>query len=156
MLRPLVYLFLTCSILISCGSDSLAINEAMVMEVIEASEEAIQRGDIDGVMNLLADNVVIEMSMATPRGKQQKTLTREQYRDTLEKSWHSVKDYQYETSDADIGIDPRRNVAVVTQTIHESMTLFGQTVRSKSEETSVIEIIDGKPLVTRISAEINF
>ncbi|MGH7480300.1 MAG: hypothetical protein ACREJ8_12050, partial [Candidatus Methylomirabilales bacterium] len=62
-------------------------------------------------------------------------------------------DYEYKKTNVKITLSgPAR--AVVTATVSETVTVQGQTIRSTSTETAVIELVGGKPMITSVVANV--
>jgi hypothetical protein len=128
------------------------ITENDVLEVIDEVRKATLAKDIDGVIKHLAPFVIINLSMETPVGMQMTQMSRDQYKEELQKVYSKVTHHEYQCENVKITINDDSRSAIVETDIIERLLMDGQDVRTKTHEKTVIEIIDGRLLVTSLDA----
>lgn len=75
--------------------------------------------------------------------------SRDEYIEMIKQGWEMYTDYKYNRSNLAIRID--KNRAFVTSDIDESLTTRGQSISGHSKEEIIIEIVEGSPLITKIT-----
>ncbi|MEW6418469.1 MAG: hypothetical protein AB1480_10155 [Nitrospirota bacterium] len=138
-----------------CKESSLqytTITKNDIMAMIDDVEKATRAKDSDGVIKYMAPFVIINVSMETPAGMQRIQMSRDQYKELLQKvfSKASRHDYRHENDRITISDDGRS--AIVETDIIEYIVMEGKETRTTTHEKTVIEIIDGKLLVTYLDA----
>ena len=117
---------------------------------LEYADVVIAAKDADGVMSLLADDVLVGLKMQGPGGLMRLSLTREEYKGYLVEAWGALTDYSYKRGDVQVGISPDGKIATVTDTVTETLVTGGEKYKSVTEEESVLELRDGRILTISI------
>lgn len=138
-------------LLVACNVEaSNLINEQMVRDLIDSFQLAVKSKDANSVISYFSDEAIIEMTLAMPGGQQKSTLNKTEYKALLEATWKQSEDYTYEVTDLNIRINSDKTVAIVSDTITESVKFMGQRMKTKTKEKIVIEIINEKLLITSV------
>lgn len=143
--------FIFCfSLLFSIYATAGDLTESQVKQMLERIEVAVQHLDAAAIGRQLADNVVIEVTVNAQGQSQVIQLEKQQYLQLLQTGWASYEDYDY--SQTINSIEVKGNKAYISSNSVETITMQGKTVEAGSREESVIELINGVPLVTEIRA----
>lgn len=128
-----------------------SLDEATVRKIMAEIDRATDARDVNGVVRHLSENAVITADIESQGQSQRVTLNKTEYTQMLTQAWAAVDTYDYKRSNQKISISGGR--AVVTADILETVTAQGQTMSTTSAETAVIELVGGKPMVTKVSAK---
>jgi len=138
-----------------CKESSLqftAITENDITAMIDDVERATRDKDSDGVIKHMAPFVIINVSMETPAGMQRIQMSRDQYKELLQKVFSKASLHEYRYENARITISDDRRSAVVETDIIEHIIMEGKETNTTTHEKTVVEIINGKLLVTSLDA----
>jgi hypothetical protein len=147
--------FLICGLsitFISCSPPAEVLTREDVMSFVTDMERATSRKDVTGVSDALSDDVIIVLNIDTRGQKQILQPSKREYVAMLEKSWSVVENYKYSRSNLEI--DFKGHKAIVTADITESMTIKGRRISSESHEVVTIEMINARPLATKVVGHI--
>jgi hypothetical protein len=114
---------------------------------------AISRRDASGLARFLSDTLTVIANVRASGQDQKLTMNKSNYIDSLKEGWAVATDYQYKRTNTKVTLSGPAK-AVVTATISETVTVQGQTIRSTSTETAVIELVGGKPMITSVVANV--
>ena len=143
--------FIFCfSLLFSIYATAADLSESQVRQVLNRIEVAVQHLDAAGIGRQLADDVFIEVTVNAQGQSQVIQLEKQQYLQLLQTGWASYEDYDYAQSINSIEV--KGNKAYISSNSVETITMQGKTIEAGSKEASVIELINGVPLVTEIKA----
>lgn len=134
------------------------LTEDQALKISKDIEVLSNARDVDGVLKYLAPDVILTMnvhSSSIPGGVQTVTLDRVQYEESLRQAWGSAEEYSYKQSDEKVVIQDEGQTAVVSCKIHERVVMGGVAQDNDTEEVSTIRMIDGKPLVTKVVADVH-
>jgi hypothetical protein len=135
-----------------------AITENDVITVMNEVEKATITKDLDGVINRLAPFVVINVSMMGSTEPtlipQQIQMTRDQYKEELKKVFSKLTLHEYRRENDNITISDDEQSAITETDVIEVMVIDGKETRTTTHEKAVLEIIDGKLVVTHLDAVI--
>lgn len=135
-----------------------AITENDVITVMNEVEKATITKDLDGVINRLAPFVVINVTMMGPEDPtfmpQQIQMTRDQYKEELKKVFSKLTLHEYKRENDKITISDDKQSAITETDVIEVMVIDGKETRTTTHERAVLEIIDGKLVVTHLDAVI--
>lgn len=127
------------------------LQEADVHAMLTRADAAIARKDVEAIGQQLADNLQIRMIVHAGDRTQQSEMGKQEYLANLRQSWAIVSDYSYQRVDSSIEIDA--GVGTVQSTVTERMTIQGMSMQANTKETTRIEMINGRPQVTAITAD---
>ena len=135
-----------------------AINENDVLAVLNAVDKAAKRSNIPGIIAPLARDVKIKMRVSIPGSDKEQltTLNKEQYTFVLKQAFRKRLRYQYERKNTRIKIYNDNKTAMVTCDIYEILTLREGTLRTVSSEVAILNLQNGKILVTSIEGRTRF
>ena len=143
--------FIFCfSLLFSIYATAGDLTESQVKQMLERIEVAVQNLDAAGIGRQLADDVFIEVTVNAQWQSQVIQLEKQQYLQLLQTGWASYEDYDY--SQTINSIEVKGNKAYISSNSVETITMQGRTIEAGSKEDSVVELINGVPLVTEIKA----
>jgi hypothetical protein len=133
------------------------ITETDVLAIMHEVQKATLAKDLDGVIKHLAPFVVINVTMPTddvPLMPQRAQMTRDQYAAELKNVFANLTYHEYRRENDKITIREDRRSAQTETDVIEAIIIGGQEIRTTTHQTSVLEIIEGKILVTSIDAVI--
>ena len=128
------------------------ITENDLVAIIDEVERVTLAKDINGVIKHLAPFVVINLSMETPFGMQRVQMSRDQYKEEMQKVFSKASHHEYQCENVKITISDDSRSAIVETDVIERIVMEGKDIRTKTHEKTVVEIIDGKLLVTSLDA----
>jgi hypothetical protein len=146
-------IFLLLSLVVATSSHGAGLTEETVKQVISRIDKAVNDQNANALANELSNDVSIKLNISMKGRKQAMTASKRQYISMLEQSWAKYSDYKYSRSDVKINI--KDNKAFVSAVVQESMTVQGQNVSGSSTEEVTIEMVNGKPLITKVLAHIS-
>ena len=159
--RKLLFLLMLSLIALNIGCKNpspqyTAITESDVLAVMNEVEKATLAKDLDGVINHLAPFVVINVSAVDSTEMtfipQKIQMTRDQYKEELKKAFSKLTRHEYKRQNDKITISEDKRSAITETDVIEAMVMDGKEMTSTTHEKTVLEIIDGKLLVTHLDA----
>lgn len=141
--------FIIFSLLISSISYAADISEKDVKSVMSKVDNAITTLNVKEVANALSDNVTITMNISVQGKTQVMKPSKSEYIAMLQQGWSMYKDYKYNRSNVKINI--KGSKAYVSADVSESMTVQGKTISGNSKEKMIVEVINGKTLITSVT-----
>lgn len=127
-------------------------DEPTVRKIMADIDRASAARDIAGVARHLSEGATLTVEMEADGQPQRLTMSKPEYIEAIRQAWAGVETYDYRRSNVKISLSGG-NRAVVTATVVETVTMQGKTMRTTSAETSVVELVAGKPLVTSVFAK---
>jgi ketosteroid isomerase-like protein len=128
------------------------IREQDIVRVMGEVETATREKDIEGVIRHMAPFVVITVSMGSPFSMEKVQMSRDQYKAELQKVFSKATRHEYRRENETIAISEDGKSAVVETDVIELVVMGGLEHRTTTHEKGVMEIIDGKILVTALDA----
>lgn len=128
------------------------IGEQDIVRVMNEVETATRGKDIEGVIRHMAPFVVITVSMDSPFSMKKVQMSRDQYKAELQKVFLRASRHEYRRENETIAIREDGKSAVVETNVVELVVMGGLEHRTTTHEKAVIEIIDGRILVTSLDA----
>ncbi len=129
------------------------LDEQTVLKMVSEVDHAISQRDASGLARFLSDNLTVIANVRASGQDQKLTMNKSSYIESVSQGWAVATDYEYKRTNTKITLSGPAK-AVVTATISETVTVQGQTIRSTSTETAVIEIVGGKPMITSVVANV--
>ena len=121
------------------------IRESDIRNISKQMIKSSTNGDLNGMIAYLAPSYKITMN--TAQGELR--LTRAEYIALLNQVWSSIKSYRVHIESQKVTIAPGKQKATHEATIIENTTATdGTTLRVRSHQKSIYEIVDGKILIT--------
>lgn len=139
---------LVCCFIAASVASAAGLTNKSVEAVLAQIDNAANTLDANAVASVMSDDVSITMNISMQGKSQVLKPSKQEYIAMLQQGWAMYQDYKYKRSN--VKIDLQGNKAVVSADVSESMTVQGQTLAGVSKETVTIEVINGKPMVTRI------
>ena len=131
-------------------SSAQKLNEPTIRSMISEFDDAISRRDANGVAKYLSEKLTVTMAIKVSGQTHKVTMNKATYVDSLKKGWAVATEYKYARRNLQVRLSGETK-AVVTADVSETLTFQGQTIRSNSTETAVIELVGGKPLIVSVS-----
>jgi hypothetical protein len=118
--------------------------------LLNALDEAVRRKDVDGVMRHMAHDATITIHLKHGPQQQMALLTRDEYRKTLAMSFAfpSANDFSRTNTSVSLASDERS--AKVSFKSTETLRQANREFKTEGEETLVLTIRDGKPMITSL------
>lgn len=148
MLRLIKVSCLLLGLVVFSNAFAAELTEESVKELITSVELAANNKNVDGIASVLSDNVEIVLNLSFNGQTQVINSNKEDYISLLKQGWSISTNYKYVNKSSDITIDGDK--AFVKAVVQEMMTIQGQDISAESKEESVVELIDGTLLVTKI------
>lgn len=145
-----LFLILAVSLaVIGCGKKA-ALNESVVLETIDEISSLYLDGKVAEMMEYYADDLKLTISGEGMGGEQ--VLTKEMYQELLRQVVEGPMTYTMEMQDVEVSISTDGSSATANYITVEDMTFQGQSIKSKSKQKVIFEVVEERPVVT--SAEI--
>jgi hypothetical protein len=115
--------------------------------LLDRLDEAVRQKDIDGVLRHIAHDATITIRLKQGPQQQTAVLTREDYRKTLAMkfAFPSARDFARTTTSVSLTADERS--AKVSFKSMETLLQANREFKTEGEETLVVNIRDGKPMI---------
>ena len=126
------------------------LTESSVKALIEKVDSAILTEDTSIISDAMSDNVLIIMNVNMQGENHVMKPAKKEYLSTLQQGLDKCKNLKHKRSNMVIKIEGNR--AIVTADISESMTMQGKEVSGESKSETTIELVNGKPLITKVVA----
>jgi hypothetical protein len=136
-----------------CVSFAQQLDEQTVLKLVSEVDHVISKKDASALARFLSDNLTVVADVHASGQAQKLTMNKATYIESLRQAWAVGSDYEYKRTNTRITLSGPAK-AVVTATIFETVTVQGQTIRSTSTETAVIELVGGTPMITSVVANV--
>lgn len=146
-----IFLFLT--LVVATGSYGSELTEESVKQIMSRLDKAANDRNAQAVAKELSNNVSITLNISMRGQKQVLKPSKQRYISMLQQGWAKYSDYEYSRSNMKIAI--KGDKALVSAVVHESMTVHGRNVSGSAKEEVIIELVDGKPIVTGVSGQVS-
>ena len=130
------------------------ISEEMIIQMGDSIKAAAFSKDTENILVHLSDDVNIELEIPTPEGYQKLHLDKSRYETMLNQTFSESELLTMDVQDLTIDIRPEGTTADVYSTILESYNINGQIINTTTQETLVVKIVNGKPLIQTIQATV--
>jgi hypothetical protein len=148
MTRPFALMMSLLLTLATQVAAAAGLNEGSVKKLMAAVDQATVTRDVAAIDHYLADEVAIVVILDMGRGPQRVELGKAEYIGMVRDVWAKASDYRYERTNQRIEIKEGR--ATVTADIVEAVTIGGQQMDTRSHETTIIEMVDGRLQATSV------
>lgn len=129
------------------GAKGGKLTKDQVLAMLQASDRAAMRMDVDATLNYMTDDIVIELTMHTRRGSGRRTIGKREFGRLWVEAKAKVRNYRLQRDNIRITIGPDERSADVSSTTTEYWNDPGGPMMIVSEENSVVELRAGKPKV---------
>lgn len=135
-----------------------AITESKVLAIVNSVDRASRKGNIAGIVAPLAKDVTIKMTVSTPASAKEQVLNfnKEQYAFLTRRGMRRRLAYQLERKNTHVKIYNDGKTAMVTSDLYETLTLQQGTLRAVSSEVAILNLRDGKIVVTSLESRTRF
>ncbi len=124
------------------------LTESSVKAFTEKVVSAILTKDTSKISDAMSDNVLIIINVNMQGENHVMKPAKKEYLSMLQQGWDMYKNHKYKQSNMVIKIEGNR--AIVTADISESMTVQGKEMSAETKEETTIELVNGKPLITKV------
>jgi ketosteroid isomerase-like protein len=121
---------------------------------LDTLDQAIRRKDLDGVLRLIAPDAVITIQMKQGTQQQTVTLTRDEYRKTLEMSFAFPSANDYARAQTAVSLAPDERSAKVSYKSTETLRQAQREVKIEGEGTLILRVRGGKPIIVSLEQTI--
>jgi ketosteroid isomerase-like protein len=130
------------------------INENQIREILEQMKLASSQKDTKAIMQFLAPDAIVQVTVEAMGKSQTMNLTRAQYYQYLQQGFYITDTYNGKYSNLKIQVTPNRKAAIATYVLDEEVTLKKQpgTLVSSSDASMRFEIVKGQILVTNLKS----
>lgn len=135
---------------VTTSSYASELTKETVKQVISRVDNAVNDLNAKAVGEEMSSDVSITMNISIQGQTQIMKPSKQEYIAMLEQGWALYTNYKYNRSNMVIKI--KSDKAYITADVQESMTIQGQNISGTSKEETIIELVNGKPLVTAVTA----
>lgn len=135
---------------IACAED---FNEIYIHKFVQAVDETVAQQDITKLAEFLSDDITITTHISILGNLRTQTANKEKYLAMVEDVWKKTKDYHYSRENLEIEVLEDGKRARISSTIYESMIFDGIAVNSVATEANIIELRNGKAVITKMTGE---
>lgn len=148
-LSTCLFIFALCASAIGYANE---LTEAAVRALVDQVDRGAAEKNAALVAGALSDNAVITLNF-TVKGQSAPpmAMSKEQYVQSLKEGWSQSENYQYRVENLKITLVSGTQ-ALVTADVKETLTMQGQTIESTTQEETTVELVGGKPRITKIIA----
>jgi ketosteroid isomerase-like protein len=139
----------------SCKLSSKVITEEDIKWMMRDVEDANKKKDVNRVINHMAPDIVINLTMKSAFGMQNIRFTRDEYKAHIEEGWAKATLYEYHVTNKKLTISEDGRSAFTESDVTEVLEVQGKRAESSSHQKTFLEIVDGKILVTRLDATLD-
>jgi hypothetical protein len=133
----------------ACPAFAQAMEEATIRRLIAEVDRALAARNLDAVAHHISETARLTVETNVGGNVERITMSKAEYVDAIRLTWATVDEYDVRRSNVRISLTGGR--ATITSTVSESITVRGKTLRTTSTDTSIVELIDGRPQVTSAS-----
>ena len=128
------------------------ITESKVLAMIESVDRAARKGNVPGIIGVLAKDVKITVTFTNPADGTEHVLkfNKEQYALSVRQAIRQRVEYEFNRNNTRVTISKDRKTAMVISDVYETVTIQESTVRGATSEVTILSLLDGKILVTSI------
>jgi hypothetical protein len=138
---------------VSAISHAGGLTEKTIIDLMKKVDNATSSLDIAPIEEILSDNVAITMNITSQGQTEVLKPTKQEYLSMLQEGWSMYTNYKYVRTNVKIKLESEKR-AYVTADVEESMTVQGQNITGKSKEEVTVELIGGKPKITKVTARV--
>jgi thiol:disulfide interchange protein len=120
------------------------------MAFIAQIDKAILARDPEVVGRLVSSNVDISGTLATSGVKQAFRMNKTQHLESLNATWAQADEYSYERKNVKVQVSGGK--ATITATVIERMHVGGTRITSNSNESAVVDSVNGSLQLTKVTA----
>lgn len=131
-------------------ASAAGIDQATIERMGKTLERAFIAKDAKTVSDSIADDFTMTMEIMG----QVYTLDKKQYMAMLKRGWKVIENYQYDVKNMNVTIDSPTK-AIINADVMESLVVNGLIIKGYTEQETWVEMRNGKPLATRVTAHIS-
>lgn len=134
------------------------ITEGKVLAIVNSVDRAARKGNVAAILGTLANDVKIKMRVSIPSSTKEQVvnLNKEQYAFHTRRAFRRRLDYQLERKNTRVKIYNDGKTAMVTGDLYETLTIQQGTLRAVSSEVAILNLREGKILVTSLESRTRF
>lgn len=135
-------------VLMTACSSQKGITEEEVKQFITQVDAASASMNADGIASALSEDVTMKLNIHTDGGAQKMEFKKPEYINMLRQGWGIASEYTLTRSNVNIDISGSK--ATITSDLVDELVIDGTVLKSSNKDTTVVEMIDGKMLVTNV------
>lgn len=148
--------FVIAALTAACSPELTKLDEKAVHQFLNEAMSAVAKMDADAVCAKFAEHAEFRMVQIRFSGSEIQTLSKAEYCEQLRPAYQQLKGSGMAQSTSlnveSIEIAPDGKSAELKVKVTESMSVMGQTVTQQSDQSATLELVDGKPKYTRVTA----
>lgn len=121
-----------------------------IVLLLDALDEAVRRKDVDGVLRHITHDATITIHLKQGPQQHMALLTREDYRKTLAMSFALPTANDFTRTNTSVSMASDERSAKVSFKSTETLRQANREFKTEGEETLVLTIRDGKPMITSL------
>ena len=118
--------------------------------LLDALDEAVRRKDVEGILRHISHDATITIHLKQGPQQQMAMLTREDYRKTFAMSFAFPSANDYTRTNTSVSLASDEQSAKVSFKSTETLRQANREFKTEGEETLVLNIRDGKPMITSL------
>lgn len=131
-----------------------ALTQEDVERILHQVDEASMQKDVNLLAEIASEKAVFVYHVSLDGESRSSRATKSEYLSNLRRGWSEYQSYEYVRNNASISIDNPKKATVKT-VVTEYITIDGQSIEAVTHETVTIEIVRGKPLITKVVGYVN-
>lgn len=144
---------------VGCSPKPIKLDERAVHQFLDEATSAVAKMDAEAVCAKFAEHAEFRMVQIRLSGSDIQTLNKAEYCEQLRQAYQQLKGSGMAQSTSlnveSIEIAPDGKSAELKVKVTESMSVMGQTVTQRSDQSATLELVDGKPKYTRVTARMS-
>ncbi len=135
-----------------------AITESKVLAMLDSVDRAAKKGNVAGIIGVLAKDVKITMTFTNPPvgNARELTFNKEEYALSTRQGIRHRIAYKYDRNNTRVTISKDRKTAMVISDVYETLTIQEGIFQAETSELAILSLRDGKILITSIEARTRF
>jgi hypothetical protein len=143
---------------ITSYSQEAVISESAVHATLNAIDRAARKGNVPGIIAPLARDIKIRMTVSAQGSTKEHVLNlnKDQYAFHTRNAMRRRLAYYLERKNTRVKIYDDLQTAMVTSDVYETLTIRQGTLRAVSSEVAILNLRNGKIVITSIEARTRF
>lgn len=151
MKKIICNLFVLACFTLSLNLHAAQLDKNSIMQLMGKMDEMAASKNADAIAGYMSSDIKITMNISAQGQTQVLKPNKDQYLQMLKQGWAVAQNYSYKRDNVKINIVEKGKKAVVTADVIESMIVQGQNFTGNSTEEAVVELVNGKLLITSVT-----
>lgn len=144
-----------CLLLISIAAHAQVLDKTTIEKMLVEIDQLAAKKDVAGMQRFISPDAKLTISTTSGGQTQTLSMSRSEYIEAGKQGLAAVTDYRTQRSDTKIEIVANGKKAIIRHKTTESMKMQGQRVSGTSFSTTTVELMNGVPLITAVTANVN-